>query len=88
MEDKVRTIFQCGVRREGALVTLSVTGDGFLYNMVRILAGTVLEACAGKLHPQDIPGILKVRDRHRAGPTLPPQGLYLDKVFYPGDEIL
>lgn len=88
VEDKVRTIFQCGVRREGALVTLSVTGDGFLYNMVRILAGTVLEACAGKLHPQDIPGILKVRDRHRAGPTLPPQGLYLDKVFYPGDEIL
>ncbi len=88
VEDKVRTIFRCGVRREGELVTLSVTGDGFLYNMVRILAGTVLEACAGKLHPQDIPGILKARDRHRAGPTLPPQGLYLDKVFYPGDEIL
>jgi len=88
VEDKTRTIYRCGVRREGQLVTLSVTGDGFLYNMVRILAGTVLEVCAGKLRPEDIPGILLARDRGRAGPTLPPHGLYLDRVFYPGDEIL
>lgn len=88
VEDKTRTIYRCGVRREDRLVTLSVTGDGFLYNMVRILAGTVLEVCAGRLRPEDIPGILQARDRSRAGPTLPPHGLYLDRVFYPGDEIV
>lgn len=87
VEDKVRTIYRCGVRREGRLVTLSVTGDGFLYNMVRILTGTVLEVCAGKLGTEEIPGILEAKDRSRAGPTLPPHGLYLDRVFYPGDEI-
>ena len=68
----------------GELLVLSVTGDGFLYNMVRILAGTVLEVCAGRLSPGEIPGILRARDRSLAGPTLPPHGLYLDRVFYPG----
>lgn len=88
VEDKVRTIYRCGVRREGELVTLSVTGDGFLYHMVRILAGTVLEVCSGRLPQEEIPNILLAKDRSRAGPTLPPHGLYLDRVFYPGDEIL
>lgn len=88
VEDKVRTIYRCGVVREGELVTLSVTGDGFLYNMVRILTGTVLEVCAGRIKPEDIPGILAGKDRSKAGPTLPPHGLYLDRVFYPDDEIL
>lgn len=88
VEDKVRSLYSCSVRREGDLVTLSVTGDGFLYNMVRILTGTVLETCAGHIAPEAIPGILEARDRSQAGPTLPPQGLYLDRVFYPGDEIL
>lgn len=87
VEDKVRTITQCALRREGELVILSVTGDGFLYNMVRILAGTILEVCSGRLTPQDIPVLLEAKDRAKAGPTLPPHGLYLDRVFYPGDEI-
>lgn len=88
VEDKVRNLYSCSVRREGDLVTLSVTGDGFLYNMVRILTGTVLEVCAGNIASGDIPAILEARDRTKAGPTLPPQGLYLEKVFYPGDDIL
>lgn len=88
VEDKTRTIYRCAVRREGELAVLSVTGDGFLYNMVRILAGTVLEASRGKLDPAGIPDILRARDRSLAGPTLPPHGLYLDRVFYPDDEIL
>lgn len=87
VEDKVRTITRCSLRREGELVILSVTGNGFLYNMVRILAGTILEVCYGRLAPEDIPGILDAKDRSKAGPTLPPHGLYLDRVFYPGDEI-
>ena len=88
VEDQVRTIYGCGVVREGDLVTLWVTGDGFLYNMVRILTGTVLEVCAGRTRLEDISGILAGKDRSRAGPTLAPHGLYLDRVFYPGDEIL
>lgn len=85
VEDKVRSLYRCSVSREGELVTLSVTGDGFLYNMVRILTGTVLEVCAGHIAPGEISGILLAKDRSKAGPTLPPQGLYLDRVFYPGD---
>lgn len=88
VEDKTRTIYRCGVRREGELVVLSVSGDGFLYNMVRILAGTVLEVCDGKRSPEEIPGILAAKDRGKAGPTLPPHGLYLDRVFYGDDEIV
>ena len=88
VEDRVREITRCSLSREGGLVVLSVVGDGFLYNMVRILAGTVLEVCAGRLGVEDIPGILEAKDRSLAGPTLPPHGLYLDRVFYPGDEIL
>ena len=81
----VRTIFDCHVEKQGESVRILVTGDGFLYNMVRILAGTVLEVCAGRLSPGEIPGILRARDRSLAGPTLPPHGLYLDRVFYPGE---
>ena len=82
VEDKVRTIYRCGVTRQGELVTLSITGDGFLYNMVRIIAGTLLEVNAGRMAPEDIPAILESRDSGRAGPTAPPWGLYLDEVFY------
>lgn len=88
VEDKVRTIYRCGVRREGELVTLSVTGDGFLYHMVRILTGTVLEVCAGRIAAEEIAGILAGKDRSRAGPTLPPHGLYLDEVFYSDNSVL
>ena len=85
VEDRVRTSYSAGAQRRGELLVLSVTGDGFLYNMVRILAGTVLEVCAGRLSHGEIPGILRARDRSLAGPTLPPHGLYLDRVFYPGE---
>ncbi|MEG0540910.1 MAG: tRNA pseudouridine(38-40) synthase TruA [Angelakisella sp.] len=82
VEDKVRTITDCTVTRQGNMVTLSITGDGFLYNMVRIIVGTLLEVSAGKLSPSDVPHILASCDRHRAGFTAPPQGLFLDDVFY------
>lgn len=84
VEDKVRTIHDCGVTRRGELVTLSITGDGFLYNMVRIIAGTLLEVGAGRMAEEELPAILAGRDRSRAGPTAPPWGLYLDEVFYDG----
>ena len=66
--------------------SLSVTADGYLYHMVRILAGTVLQAGQGKLDPAQVPAILASRDRRRAGPTMPARGLFLWEVCYPGLE--
>lgn len=82
--DTVRTITRCEVSREGEVFTITVTADGYLYNMVRILAGTIVEAGLGKLDPAEIPAILQSRDRRRAGPTLPAKGLCLMQVDYPG----
>lgn len=87
VEDRTRTIYRCRVSRQDHLVTLEVTGDGFLYNMVRILAGTVLEVCQGKMAPEDIPPMLDRLDRAGAGVTLPPHGLTLDRVFYHREEL-
>ena len=70
----VRTITRCEVTRAGEIVTITVTADGYLYNMVRILAGTIVEAGLGKLDPEEVPEILSGRDRRRAGPTLPAKG--------------
>ena len=62
-----------------------IIGDGFLYNMVRIIAGTLVDVGLGKKHADDIPGIIENRDRRLAGHTAPPQGLYLSEVFYEND---
>ena len=70
------------VRRQGDLVTFTVAADGFLYNMVRIMVGTLLRVQQGKFSPEDIPAILEARDRKAAGPTAPACGLYLNQVFY------
>ena len=78
----MRTITDCTVVQNGDLFTISVTADGYLYNMVRILAGTLCEAGAGRLDPAEIPAILESRDRSRAGPTLPAKGLFLKCVEY------
>lgn len=85
-ENTVRTITSFDVRREGDLVIFTVSGDGFLYNMVRIMVGTLLFINEGKLKEQDLEGIILSRDRTKAGRTVPPQGLYLNKVFYPQDQ--
>ena len=77
-----RTIHSCTVTRQGDLVLFTVEGDGFLYNMVRIMVGTLLEIAAGRLSPDSIPAIIEGRDRSAAGPTAPAQGLCLEQVFY------
>ena len=73
-----------GGRRErrGNLVVFTVAADGFLYNMVRIMAGTLLRVQQGKLSAEDIPVVLEAKDRSAAGPTAPACGLYLNRVFY------
>ena len=79
----MRTIYDFTVRREGDLVIFTVSGNGFLYNMVRIMVGTLLFVNEGKLKESDLESVLESRDRTKAGRTVPPQGLYLNKVFYP-----
>ncbi|MGI6182431.1 MAG: tRNA pseudouridine(38-40) synthase TruA [Agathobaculum sp.] len=77
-----RTVTAAQWKREGSTVSFTVAADGFLYHMVRIMVGTMLRVAEGKLQPEDISRILAARDRRAAGPTAPPQGLYLNKVFY------
>ena len=78
----VRTVHYCRVSRNGPLLELKVCADGFLYNMVRAITGTVLYAAEGKLTPEDIPAILASGNRTLAGPTVPPGGLYLTRLWY------
>lgn len=61
---------------------IELTGNGFLYNMVRIIAGTLVDVGLGKINSEEIPEIIEAKDRKRAGKTLPPHGLYLVKVEY------
>ncbi len=82
VKDTVRTVKDFSVKREGDLVIFSVTGDGFLYNMVRIMVGTLLYINNGKIEKDTIPDIILSGDRVRAGITVRPEGLYLNKVFY------
>ena len=78
----VRTVSQFDVRREGDEVFFFVRADGFLYNMVRIMAGTLLEITKGRLPQGSIPKIIEARDRSRAGFTAPAEGLMLWEVEY------
>ena len=80
--DPVRTVYSCSVKRCDDIVTVRISADGFLYNMVRIVCGTLLEVAKGNLVADDIQRIIMARDRRLAGPTLPPHGLYLVDVKY------
>ena len=82
VKDKVRIITEASVRREGDLVVFTVAGNGFLYNMVRIMAGTLLAVAQGKIAPDALPGVIASGDRNAAGATAKPQGLYLSEVYY------
>ena len=80
----VRTVYWCEADRESDIITVRVCADGFLYNMVRAMVGTMVYASYGKLRPEDIPALLETRDRRLTGPTMPPQGLYMNRVWYEG----
>ena len=81
-EIRVRTIYDLEVEKEGELITIRVRGNGFLYNMVRILAGTLIGVGRGAIAPEQIPAILEAKDRQAAGMTVPPQGLRLVEIDY------
>ncbi|MEH7096394.1 tRNA pseudouridine(38-40) synthase TruA [Neobacillus vireti] len=82
VEDRIRTIETIDFLQDNDFLTLRFVGNGFLYNMVRILTGTLLEVGLGKRKPEEMPDILVKVDRRFAGKTAPAQGLYLWKVFY------
>ena len=78
----VRTIKYFNVERDGDKIIFSVAADGFLYNMVRIIVGTLIEVAYGRIDPADLQKIIKCKDRSEAGMTAPSDGLYLNKVNY------
>lgn len=81
-KNMIRNIEKFNVYRNGDMVEFKVKADGFLYNMVRIMSGTLLRIAQNKIKPKDIPRIIESKNRKNAGPTAPPEGLYLNKVFY------
>lgn len=82
IEDKTREIFDCSVTENGDLIEVKVSGNGFLYNMVRIIVGTLLDIQREKIEKGTIPQIIESRNRDNAGVTAAACGLYLNKVFY------
>lgn len=85
-DDTVRTVEYFRTERKGDLLEIYVKADGFLYNMVRIMVGTYLEAAKGRLRPGDITDIINSKSRNAAGDTARPEGLFLNKVFYGEDK--
>ena len=81
-KSSIRKIYKTQVKKDGDRIIIELTGNGFLYNMVRIIAGTLVDVGLEKINPNDITEIIESKDRARAGKTLPPQGLYLVKVEY------
>lgn len=82
VQDTVRNVYSFDVWREGDKVYFKVSADGFLYNMVRIMVGTLLFVSEGKIPSGELINVIKSKDRKKAGKTAPPQGLYLNKVNY------
>ena len=78
----VRTIYSLDIERNGNLITIDICGNGFLYNMVRIIAGTLVFVGSGKIEPEDMEAIIASKCRERAGVTAPPHGLCLKEVYY------
>lgn len=81
-ETTVRTVFDLTVEDKEESIVFEITGDGFLYNMVRIIIGTLVEVGLGKKKPSDLPMIIESKDRSKAGFTAPPQGLYLKEIYF------
>ncbi|HJA63789.1 MAG TPA: tRNA pseudouridine(38-40) synthase TruA [Candidatus Intestinimonas stercoravium] len=81
----VRTVYYFQISRTGDLIECRVCANGFLYNMVRAMVGTCVYAAEGKFAPEDVSAILESRDRTAAGPTVPPGGLYMTKLWYEED---
>ncbi len=82
VKTSIRTINDAEIIRIGDKIIFSVKGDGFLYNMVRIMTGTLIDVGVGKLKPHDVSDIINSKDRTKAGKTVPAKGLCLEVVYY------
>lgn len=82
VEDTVRTVYSFSVSRRGDMIYFKVSANGFLYNMVRIMVGTLLFVSEGKIKKNELESVILSKDRKKAGKTAPPQGLYLNDVIY------
>ena len=87
VKSTVRTVYYYEVAREGDIISLRVCANGFLYNMARAMAGTVVYAAEGKFPPESVAEILERGDRKAAGPTVPPGGLYMTQLWYDDGEV-
>lgn len=83
----VRTIYNCSVVRDGDVITISITGAGFLYNMVRIIAGTLIQVGSGERRPDEIASIIASKNRAMAGPTAPAEGLTMMEIVYEENQV-
>jgi len=81
-KSSIREIYKTELEQDEDKIIIRLTGNGFLYNMVRIIAGTLVDVGLGKIKSEEIPEIIESKDRERAGKTLPAHGLYLEKVEY------
>lgn len=89
VKSTVRTVFWCEVEPlENGLIRIRVCGDGFLYNMVRAIAGTLVYVGCGKLPPDEVAAVLRTGDREQAGPTLPACGLFMNRLWYENTPVL
>lgn len=86
VESTVRTVFSTCLHEDGECIEVEVTANGFLYNMMRIIVGTLVEVGTGEAQPGEIPGIVESGKREKAGITAPAHGLYLVKVYYDSPE--
>lgn len=82
VESTVRTLYSVEIEEQGAELVIRVCGNGFLYNMVRIIAGTLIEVGRGRRRPEDMTAVLQAADRNAAGPTAPAHGLTLVKYEF------
>lgn len=82
VKTSIRTISELYIQSKDNFIKIYITGDGFLYNMVRIIVGTLIEVGNGKIDPLDVQKIIESKDRNRAGICVPPNGLVLEKVYY------
>ena len=81
----IRTVYWYDIEEKGPIIELRVCADGFLYNMARAMAGTLIYVSEGKIQPDDIPRLLEQKDRSFTGPTVPPGGLYMTGLWYDGE---
>ena len=85
VKDTVRTVYSLEIKREGEMIALEVCGNGFLYNMVRIITGTLIEVGRGRFEPEHVKRVIESGERELGGPTAPAEGLILKEVFYEDD---